>query len=140
MAAREMGGQFRREQIGVAAGYQKPESLSLQAIDKHFPARKILDLVKKQIARLVVHGVYSADNFIVIFDGGQPFVIEVDVAVRSGLLDQMGAIKRFPRTPRTGDDFDQIVSEVPRDRYLPVNIRFLKTAFQFSFLKKGDIS
>ena len=89
---------------------------------------------------MVVDGVYGADNFIVIFHGGQPFVIEVDVAVRSGLLDQMSAIKRFSRTPRTGNDFDQIVSEIPRYRYLPFNIRFLKTAFQFSFLKKGDIS
>ena len=43
-------------------------------LTNNFPAGKILDIVKKQIARMAVDGVHGADNFIVIFHGGQPFI------------------------------------------------------------------
>ena len=88
MTAREMRGQFRTEQIGVAAGDQKSETLPLQAIDKHLPAGKILNFVKEQVTRIAVNAVNGADNFIVISDSGQSFIIEVDIAVRTRLLNR----------------------------------------------------
>ena len=110
MTARKMCGQFRTERIGIATGNQEPKSLPLQAIDKQFPTGKILNFVKKQVTRFAIDSIYSIDDFIVISDDGQPFIIKIDIAVRGCLLNKVSGIKRFTRPPRTSDQVDQVVS------------------------------
>ena len=137
MTARKMCGQLRTEQIGVAPGNQKPESLPLQTIDKHFPARKILDFVKKQMTRIAVNSFYGAENFIVIFDGNQSFVIEIYIAVRAGLSNRMRGIKRLSRPPRTGNHLDQIIFEIQDDPVIAVPRTYLEDDFPVPFFEQG---
>jgi hypothetical protein len=139
VTSRKMRCQLRREQIGIAAGNQQPKSLPLQAIDKQLPPGKILALVKKQVTRISVDSLNGTYDFILISDGGQPFVIEIDIAVSAGLLNQSAGIKRLAGAPRAGDDLDPIIARIQRNRQATFDKGFLKACFQFLLLDKNVI-
>jgi len=139
VTARKMRGQFRTEQVGVTTGDEQPESLPLQAIDKQFPVGKILNLIKKQATRIAVNVVNGAHDFVKITGGGQTFIIEIDIAIRAGLLNQVNCKKRLSRSSRTRDDLYQIIPELPGDRQPSLNIPLLQSVFQFPFLNQDNI-
>ncbi|HAM34140.1 MAG TPA: hypothetical protein DCP41_11805, partial [Deltaproteobacteria bacterium] len=70
---------------------------------------------------------------------GKPLIIEVDITERTGLAQQMNGIEGFTRSPWTGDDLDQIIAEIRRPGYLPLDIGLLQAGFKFPFLNEEDI-
>lgn len=92
MPARQVRGQFRTEQMGVASRENQSSPRSLETIDDDFPARDVLDFVEEDSPGTVVDGVDGREEGIgatragrvghVALAAQQPLVVEVDVARR----------------------------------------------------------
>ena len=60
------------------------------------------------------------------------------IIYKSGSEIEKG-VEGFTRSPWTGDDLDQIIAEIRRPGYLPLDIGLLQAGFKFPFLNEEDI-
>lgn len=76
-----MSGQVAAEKVGVASGDQKFHALPQQAVDKQFPSRNVLNLVKQKMTEFSVDAVKGLEQAVEVgwFQIYEPFVVEIDV-------------------------------------------------------------
>lgn len=77
MPARQRGGEFLTQQMSIGSGDDQISALAVEAMNKLFPAIKVLDLVKKPKFRVRIDALQCGHDVIARRVYGKAFILEI---------------------------------------------------------------